>query len=540
MKKLLLSVVAFYCSTVIFAQAFTEGNLIIYRVGDGVSSLANTGNPVFLDEYTPTGILVQSKALPSTVSGANKQCIASGTASSEGLITRSENGRYITFTGYARDLGGVGNITTTTSATVGRTIGVVGNNGIINTSTSLTDFASANNIRSAVTDNGTQFWVAGAAAALSPGIAYAALAATTSTSISTTISNLRQINIFGGQLYVSTSVLGSTRINTVGTGLPTTSGQSITGLPTFPILGSMFSFVLFDMDVATPGYDVMYVVGDDATALTKYSLVTGTWVSNGVVGVASDTYRGLTASLTGSTVTLYATRKGGTAAVGGGEFVSLVDASGYNGAFSAVPSVIATAGSAKAFRGIAFAPIAAPLPIKFINIKASAKNNEAIVNFTTANEQDIALLTIQKSNDGIHFEEVKSINPTNSGTLHQYEYNHGSYNNSSNIFFRVKSTEHNGDKDYSAIVKIEPIAKNNLIKIYPTIATNTIIINFVNSTSMGDLILSNAMGVKVEKVTILPNTTTKTIDIEKLQPGIYYVKYFSKNGEQQTVQFIKQ
>src|SRR5215470_7266685 len=60
--------------------AFTAGDVVIYRVGDGSGSLVNTGNAVFLDEYTPSGTLVQSVALPTTASGANKQLIASGTA----------------------------------------------------------------------------------------------------------------------------------------------------------------------------------------------------------------------------------------------------------------------------------------------------------------------------------------------------------------------------------------------------------------------------------------------------------------------------
>jgi hypothetical protein len=63
------------------------------------------------------------------------------------------------------------------------------------------------------------------------------------------------------------------------------------------------------------------------------------------------------------TVTLYATRKGGSAAGGGGELVKIVDASGYNAAVTATPSVIATAvtgGSFNtSFRGVAMAPAAA-------------------------------------------------------------------------------------------------------------------------------------------------------------------------------------
>ncbi|MEI9947639.1 MAG: hypothetical protein WDO74_01285 [Pseudomonadota bacterium] len=56
------------------------------------------------------------------------------------------------------------------------------------------------------------------------------------------------------------------------------------------------------------------------------------------------------------TVTLYATRKGGGGAAGGGELVSVVDASGYNGAFASTPTLLVTAAANTAFRGVAFAP----------------------------------------------------------------------------------------------------------------------------------------------------------------------------------------
>src|SRR5271167_261026 len=76
------------------AAPFAPGDIDVYRVGDGTATLATTGNAVFLDEYTPDGTLSQSIALPTTVSGSNNQLIASGTAGSEGLLTRSANGQY--------------------------------------------------------------------------------------------------------------------------------------------------------------------------------------------------------------------------------------------------------------------------------------------------------------------------------------------------------------------------------------------------------------------------------------------------------------
>ena len=42
------------------AASFTPGNIVVYRVGDGVAALTNNGNAVFIDEYTPAGAFVQA------------------------------------------------------------------------------------------------------------------------------------------------------------------------------------------------------------------------------------------------------------------------------------------------------------------------------------------------------------------------------------------------------------------------------------------------------------------------------------------------
>jgi hypothetical protein len=120
-----------------------------------------------------------------------------------------------------------------------------------------------------------------------------------------------------------------------------------------PSTGSPYAFYFADLDTATPGLDVLYVA-DDSVGVTKYSLVGGSWTANGTIGTA-ETYRGITGSVTASGVVLYATRKGGSAATGGGELVSLVDSSGYGGAFAGTPTLLATAAANTAFRGIALA-----------------------------------------------------------------------------------------------------------------------------------------------------------------------------------------
>jgi len=208
------------------AAAFTPGNVVIYRVGDGSGPLASSGNPVFLDEYTPAGALVQSIPLPTSVAGGNHRLIASGTATSEGLMTRSSDGQYLVLTGYDAPIPTT-SLAGTAASTVPRVVGRVDASGNIDTTTTLSDFASANNPRGVASTNGTDLWFGGAA----NGVRYATLGSTTSTQLSTTVTNIRGVAVFAGQLYNSDSSGSAVRLGTVGNSLPTTSGQTITNRP---------------------------------------------------------------------------------------------------------------------------------------------------------------------------------------------------------------------------------------------------------------------------------------------------------------------
>jgi hypothetical protein len=344
------------------AAPFTNGDVVVYRVGSGgTDALVNTGSPVYLDEYGPGGGLIQSIAMPTTASGPNKPLIASGTAASEGLLTCSADGRYLLLTGYGTTTGGTVSLASTGSAVVNRVVGRVDSSGAIDTTTALTDFADINNPRSATSTNGTDLWVSGA----SGGVRYTTLGSTTSTQLSMGASNVRQVEIYGGQLYASTSS-ASRYVLTVGSGTPEVPGQSLTALSPLTGLTSPDAFVLLDMD-GTPGLDTLYVA-DDAGGIFKFCLVDGAWKAEGSKGNGNNTYRGLTAAVDGPDVTLYTTRKGGSGATGGGELVSLVDSSGFDGSITLSGSfvLLATADTNESFRGVAMAPSPEPCSLALL------------------------------------------------------------------------------------------------------------------------------------------------------------------------------
>lgn len=365
------------------AASFTAGDVVVYRVGDGASSLANTGSAVFLDEYTPNGILVQSIALPTTAGGLNNQLIASGTASSEGLLTRSANGQYLLLTGYARNLGGSTSLSGTAATTVPRTVARVKFDGSIDTSTALTDFAPANNPRSATSTDGLDIWVAGAAGGVRY-TRYSMFGSTSSTQLSTDSVNIEQVGIANGQLYVSSQKNGVT-VATVGTGEPTTSGQTLANLPGVDANTHLYAFFF-----ATLSDGMVLYVADDTTnggQISKYSLAGGSWTANGSIGAGA--VRGLTGVINGSTVSLYATT-GASTATGGGTLYSFNDTTGYNATVSGSATSLVTldTSSNQAFRGVALAPFDpnAPTPTPFATDTATSPPSTTNTPTSTATE----------------------------------------------------------------------------------------------------------------------------------------------------------
>ncbi|HMQ04014.1 MAG TPA: Ig-like domain repeat protein [Pyrinomonadaceae bacterium] len=343
--------------------SFVPGNLVIFRVGTGAMGLNTNATPVFLDEYTTTGTFVQSIAMPTTVSGANKRLTASGTATSEGCLSRSPDGRYVALAGYDAAVG-TGSITTANASSINRVIGLVDHTGAFDTTTAFADNVNLGNARGAATLDGSNIWLATG----NNSVRYSPLGGTTSTQLSTGLTNVRCVQIFDGQLYVSAAT-GAFRIATVGTGTPTTSGQTITNLPGFPTATTTpYGFFFADLNNGVPGLDTLFIASDTDNQIQKYSLIGGSWALSGTKALSA--VRGLTGVVSGTSVTLYATTQS--------SLQTVTDANGYNAAFGGTLTSLATAATNTVFRGVALAPVAPLAPE--INIKG---NGQSIVDGDT-------------------------------------------------------------------------------------------------------------------------------------------------------------
>ncbi len=523
MKKT-FTLFAFLIASLVGVCQFAPGNLVVLRVGNGVDSLVSSGNPVFLDEYTPAGALVQSVALPTESAGANKRLILNGTATSEGMLQRSPNGLYLTVTGYDTALGGPKSVSSTPAATTNRSIARVSYNENIDLTTAFSDFASSGNPRSAITTDGSKFWMVGSVS----GLRFGTLGTSTSTQLSTSPTNLRSFAIAGEQLYISTASGSAVRIGSVGTGIPETAGNTITNLPGLPVNTSPYQFVFFDLNAAVAGPDVLYIANDDGNSIQKFSLVGGTWILNGTTSSDQD-YRGITGDyINGGAggVILYATRKGGNTGGGGGEFVSITDAGGYNAAFTGEPTLLATAADSTAFRGIAFTPLQNPLPLSLMSFTASKMSRGTLLVWTTNKEYSVSHFELEKSIDGRMFKTIDKQAAHGDALYNEYRSTDKEVLVGV-VYYRLKIVDKDGAIRYSQVVKISSIGKSGFsVRPNPADASITIEHPVVKGWATIQILLND--GRQVAAYTVQEGCSQTSMNVSQLYSGNYRLVF--ENG----------
>ncbi len=356
------------------SSTFVAGNLAVLRVGDGTQTLGNRGNSVFIDQFTTNGTLVGSVAMPDNATNA---LIISGSAASEGALTRSADGRLLEFAGYQIALTNaalLGSSLANANATnAPRALGIADMAGTFALIGVTTNQYSGNNIRCGTTDGRGNYWGAGAVS----GTFYFGSGATNT--VQNTIANTTGIQDQGGNLYFSTS--------------KTTPGiWKIPGTPAVPATPAIFlatgagsspyAFAL------SPGLNTAYIADDTLTGkggVQRWDFNGSSWtMSYAFAGITNVGARGLAVDFSGANPVIYAT----TAEAAANRLVALAD----TGAASTA-TTLATAGVNQLFRGLSFTPNSGFVP-QFFN--AAIRTNGFALSWTALLNRNY---TVQYNND---------------------------------------------------------------------------------------------------------------------------------------------
>ncbi|MEO6471136.1 MAG: hypothetical protein ABIR57_04715, partial [Aeromicrobium sp.] len=256
--------------------------------------------------------------LPTADSGSDKAFTLSGSSNGNGSLALSANSNFLSIAGYNHIPGPTGFVDatnapiepkSTTASQINRMVARVSATGTVDTSTVLgTGLLNGSAPRSAVSNDGTSFYISGNGGNIgetaASGVDQVALGASTGTAIApTTQKNVRQVQIAGGGLYLTSdkkNLFGLGKFAVAG--LPTVASTAITQLAaTSTATNNVQPGALLMLHTGASGsaIDTAYVVIDStslvpadpvkgtpelppvAGEIRKYTLSGGIWSLNG-------------------------------------------------------------------------------------------------------------------------------------------------------------------------------------------------------------------------------------------------------------------
>jgi len=344
-------------------------NLVVERIGNGSTALSNASAAIAVQEFSTSGTLLQTLTDPFD---STNLLTDSGTATSNGYL--NTYGRYLAVPGL--------NLATGTASAAGQNVKAVNILGLDTNVAGRVVFPtggpsgtppspfSGNNFRSVIATSANTFYATGTSSGTpSTGGAWY-YNGTDFVQVSSTQNNLRNVEIYGDQLYVTSAAAGFLGISSVGTGLPTASGATTSLAISTGTGSSPYGFVIFDTN-GDGTADRAYIADDRTSAgggiqrwdlnsssvwVNTYALLLNT--SNGTLTTSTGTgivaIRGLTGvwdALSG-TAALYAT----TTETTNNRLVSLLDTGSAPTSFL----TLSQAGSNFVYRGVDFSPVPEP------------------------------------------------------------------------------------------------------------------------------------------------------------------------------------
>lgn len=184
-----------------------------------------------------------------------------------------------------------------------------------------------------------------------------------------------------------------------------------------------------------------------------------------------------------------------------------------------------SSGSTVYFDNVFFWANTAVLPVDLKSFTASKKENNVLLNWSVANEVNLAGYEIEKSLDGRNFESIKYIKATNIAT-----YSFIDINVNTSAYYRLKMIDNNGKYSYSKTIVVT--SRNDITaNLYPNPAKNGVVLN--NLIGINNISIVNSLGqVVMQKSNV--SASTINIDISTLANGFYNV-LVRKYGDTKTI-----
>jgi hypothetical protein len=169
--------------------------------------------------------------------------------------------------------------------------------------------------------------------------------------------------------------------------------------------------------------------------------------------------------------------------------------------------------------------VTAPLPVVLTSFSATKNNNQNVLRWTTAMEQNLTAFVVEKSNDGRNFKAIGVVTPLNLSYGSSYQFNDLEVNATKQIY-RLRITENNVTDKFSDYAVVSGNDNPLAVSIYPNPATDFITITSALKINKAEIIAADGTIV----MTSYNINSTGRISLRGIATGIYTIRFFSSEG----------
>ncbi|MES2389296.1 MAG: T9SS type A sorting domain-containing protein [Bacteroidota bacterium] len=172
-----------------------------------------------------------------------------------------------------------------------------------------------------------------------------------------------------------------------------------------------------------------------------------------------------------------------------------------------------------------------PLPVTFLSFDAVRKQNSVSLKWTTTSEQDAAWFMVERSFDGVTFEQVGKVAAGGNNTgLKAYSFTDNFTDSpAGTVYYRLRQTDINGTYMFSGLrhVNFDKESANIKPGIYPNPARGELFIS--NAEDGVSLEIYDLTGRQVLNAELPANAASNRVDVSELLPGLYNVLIIRNN-----------
>jgi hypothetical protein len=185
---------------------------------------------------------------------------------------------------------------------------------------------------------------------------------------------------------------------------------------------------------------------------------------------------------------------------------------------------------------LVIAQCGAVLPVKFNALNIVLQNNAGKISWQVADQTNVKRYEIEKSNDGINFNYLTTVN-NNFST--NYIAEDKALVDGIN-YYRIKVINNDGKYSYSTIVTLALKGNTSSIKIFPNPVQDRLFVWMPADTKVSDIVIFDAVGKKINQKTLTSNSTNVSdIDVRNLPKGVYRIQITTNKNETSNLSFIK-